>query len=230
MKLLRMAVAIGLLAGIGALATAGRVHAGASPTLLLQSTAHSGGVGSSMTFKYSWDYGDCNNNAKDLASLAIVLTWDDAAQTVIGSGPVTVMKGPPGQEGAGQCGGTATGSVPASTTGGDHFPSAHLKDSAESMVPNSSAQVPQGQQFTVTGVATPTPTPAPPTAPPATNPPGTSATAQPTSSGGGNTVVPVTPTGGPLPPPSGRLPLIILAIIAVVLGGSLAFVLRRQQA
>jgi hypothetical protein len=228
MNRMRIALVIGLVAGVGALATARGAHAGASPTLLLQSTAHSGGVGTSMTFKYSWDYGDCNNNAKDLASLTIVLTWDDAAQTVIGTGPVTVMKGPPGQEGAGQCGGTATGSVPASTTGGDHFPSAHLKDNAESKVPNSDASVPQGQQFTVTGVATPTPTPEPPTAPPATAAPGTSATAQPTSSG--NTVAPVTPTGGPLPPPSGRLPLIILAIIAVVLGGALAFVLRRQQA
>jgi hypothetical protein len=178
-----------------------------------------------MTYKYFTTYADCTATT-GINNLVLILVWDAPAQP-IGQGGVTGM---PGSQGGG-CSGTVTGTVPANTTGGDHFPSAYLGDKTKNnaKVPNSDAFA--LQPFTVTGVATPTPapTPTPTLAPVATSVPGTASTPQPTSAAGLPVTPPIAPTGGPLPPPSGRLPVIILGIIAIVLGGSLALALRRQR-
>ncbi|PZR83071.1 MAG: hypothetical protein DLM65_02660 [Candidatus Aeolococcus gillhamiae] len=179
-----VATAVVALPAIGA-------SAGASPTLLRAAGgAASGAPGSTVKYKYTWNYADCASNSPDPTNLTIVLYWDDSATTPIGTTPVTA------RQASGKCQGTVSGTVPSGATGGDHFPSAALKEPSSrgnAIVKNSNTgRVLPGQQFTVTVPPTPTPVPTPTPPPAPTSTPTPSDTPLPTD----------TPTALPTPAPT----------------------------
>lgn len=205
--------------------------AGASPTLLrTQGQPSSGGPGATVSYTYTWDYSDCAANSSDPSSLKIVLYWDDAATTPVGTAPVTASQSDR------TCQGVVTGTVPANATGGDHFPSAALEEPpsrGNEIVKNSNTgKVFAGQQFTVVGSPTatpvPTPTPTPTDTPLPTDTPTPSIAATPTPTSTSTAPLNTSNTGSSGPSKTLLVGIGLIVLIAAAVIGTV--LLRRRRA
>ena len=209
------------------------VSAAASPTLVrAQGSPSSGGPGTTISYKYTWDFADCANNSKeaDPSHLRVVLAWDDSATTPIGF--ATVMTSAAQFE----CQGTVSAAVPANATAGDHFPQAYLEDPnhGDEVVPNSNTgKVFAGQQVTVVLPPTPTPAATPSPTPtdtplPTDTPSDVTFSAAPSPTGSGATTVPVAAGNGGSGPPAALVAVVALVVLVAAVVAAAALMRRRR--
>jgi hypothetical protein len=145
-----------------------RPAAAFTPATLTLVGPASGGPGTAVTYKYTWNAIDCGVSAD---SLTIQLFWDNPDPSE--------MIGSTAADSTLTCSGNVNGIVPNDTTRGDsHTPSAALVDNTTgNPVANSGANATSPPLFLVTPAPTPTPTPVPtprptprPTPPPTARP------------------------------------------------------------